>query len=220
MGAMAGVPSRRGRGAPPADDRANPSREVWGKPDELPTAPRGGRGGGGGGGGGGAPPGQYGNGDEGGEEEEAAPKEKADFGLSGALAGDEATGNVLNGVVLKFTEPADARPPPARGRKWRFYVFKVGGGVKQSCRGTTSHHSGNICRAKISFKPCPLLSPPLPRLFQGRGAGGDAARHQAVRLPHWPRKGPAHLSTSSIFLVVCGGAVGASALLVLRTSLS
>jgi hypothetical protein len=33
---------------------------------------------------------------------------------------------MLNGVVLKFSEPADARPPPAKGKKWRFYVFKVG----------------------------------------------------------------------------------------------
>jgi len=31
---------------------------------------------------------------------------------------------VLNGVVLKFTEPADARPPPPKGVRWRFYVFK------------------------------------------------------------------------------------------------
>lgn len=29
------------------------------------------------------------------------------------------------GIVLKFTEPADARVPPSKGKKWRFYVFKV-----------------------------------------------------------------------------------------------
>jgi len=63
--------------------------------------------------------------EEGGEEGEKKPSVKADFGLSGALAGDEATGNVLNGVVLKFCEPADARvPPPKAKRKWRIYVFK------------------------------------------------------------------------------------------------
>ena len=53
---------------------------------------------------------------------EAPPeKEKADFGLSGALAEDEITGNVYNGVVLKFREPAEARAPMT---KWRLYVFK------------------------------------------------------------------------------------------------
>ena len=45
---------------------------------------------------------------------EAAPTEnpnkvKADFGLSGALAGDTVTGNVHNGVTLKFSEPPEAR---------------------------------------------------------------------------------------------------------------
>ena len=48
-------------------------------------------------------------------------KRKADFGLSGALATDERTGNVYRGVVLKFVEPPEARAPNTR---WRFYVFK------------------------------------------------------------------------------------------------
>lgn len=48
-------------------------------------------------------------------------REKANFGLSGALAKDAVTGNVYNGVVLKWTEPLDAKPP---GRGWRVYVFK------------------------------------------------------------------------------------------------
>ena len=62
-----------------------------------------------------------------GEDEDEKPevaeedKVKADFGLSGALAKDEVTGNTLHGIVLKFVEPADARPPTKR---WRFYVFK------------------------------------------------------------------------------------------------
>ena len=64
------------------------------------------------------------------EEDEAAkraaeiPEEekvKANFGLSGALAKDENTGNMLNGVLLKWTEPLDASIPTKR---WRFYVFK------------------------------------------------------------------------------------------------
>jgi smad nuclear-interacting protein 1 len=48
-------------------------------------------------------------------------KDKANFGLTGALAKDEATGNMLNGVVLKFSEPLDSSKPD---RYWRFYVFK------------------------------------------------------------------------------------------------
>lgn len=48
-------------------------------------------------------------------------KEKANFGLSGALAKDAATGNISNGVVLKFSEPLDACVPNIY---WRLYVFK------------------------------------------------------------------------------------------------
>lgn len=48
-------------------------------------------------------------------------KAKPNFGLSGALAKDEVTGNCVNGVVLKFTEPMDSAMPV---HKWRFYVFK------------------------------------------------------------------------------------------------
>lgn len=53
--------------------------------------------------------------------ETVQPKQKPNFGLSGALAKDEATGNSVNGVVLKFSEPQDSAMPIA---KWRFYVFK------------------------------------------------------------------------------------------------
>jgi smad nuclear-interacting protein 1 len=52
------------------------------------------------------------------DQEEA---EHADFGLSGALQEDTETGNVKNGVVLKFAEPEDAAEPDQR---WRLYVFK------------------------------------------------------------------------------------------------
>ena len=57
---------------------------------------------------------------------EAAPTEnpnkvKANFGLSGALANDTQTGNVYNGVTLKFSEPLEARIPNTR---WRLYVFR------------------------------------------------------------------------------------------------
>lgn len=47
------------------------------------------------------------------EEEEKKPLvvDKANFGLTGALAKDAQTGNVYKGVVLKWTEPDDARKP-------------------------------------------------------------------------------------------------------------
>lgn len=49
------------------------------------------------------------------------PVEKPNFGLSGALAKDRATGNVQNGVVMKWSEPPEARVPQKR---YRLYVFK------------------------------------------------------------------------------------------------
>ena len=51
----------------------------------------------------------------------ALPAEKANFGLSGALARDSGTGNVIRGVALKWSEPPEARVPD---RKFRFFVFK------------------------------------------------------------------------------------------------
>jgi hypothetical protein len=59
-----------------------------------------------------------------GEEEGYAaliPKEKANFGLSGALMEDEKTGNVYKGIQLKWSEPADAAAP---SRRWQLHVFK------------------------------------------------------------------------------------------------
>ncbi|GAX23954.1 smad nuclear-interacting protein 1 [Fistulifera solaris] len=48
-------------------------------------------------------------------------KQKANFGLSGALTKDSRTGNIYKGVLLKFQEPPEARTP---NTLWRFYVFK------------------------------------------------------------------------------------------------
>jgi smad nuclear-interacting protein 1 len=48
-------------------------------------------------------------------------KQRANFGLSGALTKDSRTGNVYKGVLLKFQEPPEARTP---NTLWRFYVFK------------------------------------------------------------------------------------------------
>lgn len=42
-----------------------------------------------------------------------ADKEKPNFGLSGKLTADA---NTVNGVVLKYTEPDDAKQPK---RRWR-----------------------------------------------------------------------------------------------------
>jgi smad nuclear-interacting protein 1 len=53
--------------------------------------------------------------------EPAVDKQKADFGLSGALANDTQTGNIYNGIQLKFSEPPEARIPNTR---WRLYVFR------------------------------------------------------------------------------------------------
>ncbi|POM63903.1 Smad nuclear interacting protein 1 [Phytophthora palmivora] len=55
------------------------------------------------------------------KEEEPVEVEKPNFGLTGALAKDQTTGNTQNGVVLKFSEPPEARQPTKR---YRLYVFK------------------------------------------------------------------------------------------------
>eukprot|EP01029_Cantina_marsupialis_P019362 TRINITY_DN4499_c0_g1_i1.p1 TRINITY_DN4499_c0_g1~~TRINITY_DN4499_c0_g1_i1.p1 ORF type:complete len:207 (-),score=40.13 TRINITY_DN4499_c0_g1_i1:172-792(-) len=55
------------------------------------------------------------------EPERKKKKELADFGLSGALKEDKATGRVKNGVTLKFAEAADIHDPTDF---WRFYVYK------------------------------------------------------------------------------------------------
>ncbi|KAF9164687.1 Smad nuclear-interacting protein 1 [Actinomortierella ambigua] len=47
-------------------------------------------------------------------------KEKPNFGLSGALAEET---NTVNGTVLKYNEPPEARKP---SKRWRLYVFKDG----------------------------------------------------------------------------------------------
>ncbi|KAI9907824.1 hypothetical protein PsorP6_004810 [Peronosclerospora sorghi] len=55
------------------------------------------------------------------KKEEPYEVEKPNFGLSGALAKDQMTGNLQNGVVLKFSEPPEARRP---SKRYRLYVFK------------------------------------------------------------------------------------------------
>lgn len=55
------------------------------------------------------------------DDEDIVDKQKPNFGLSGALAKDETKGNMYKGVVLKFSEPPEARAP---NTQWRLYVFK------------------------------------------------------------------------------------------------
>jgi len=50
--------------------------------------------------------------------EEPIEKEGINLGLSGALTEDT---NTFNGVVVKYSEPVEARKPK---RRWRFYQFK------------------------------------------------------------------------------------------------
>ena len=52
------------------------------------------------------------------EEKKPVEKEKPNFGLSGKLTEDT---NTVNGVVIKYSEPSDARKPK---RRWRLYPFK------------------------------------------------------------------------------------------------
>ncbi len=54
-------------------------------------------------------------------EKEENKEYKPNFGLSGALAKDERTGNSVNGVVLKFVEPFEAAIPD---KNWRLFVYK------------------------------------------------------------------------------------------------
>jgi len=52
------------------------------------------------------------------EDEPPVEKQKPNFGLSGKLTAEK---NTFNGVVVKYSEPPEARIPK---RRWRFYVFK------------------------------------------------------------------------------------------------
>jgi smad nuclear-interacting protein 1 len=51
-------------------------------------------------------------------EQTEVPKEAPNFEVSGKLLEDT---NTFNGVVIKYSEPPEARKPK---RRWRFYVFK------------------------------------------------------------------------------------------------
>jgi smad nuclear-interacting protein 1 len=50
----------------------------------------------------------------------AGEKEKPNFGLSGKLTADQ---NTVNGVVIKYTEPDDAKQPKRRWRLFFSFLF-------------------------------------------------------------------------------------------------
>ena len=60
-----------------------------------------------------------GSSDSAGRSEDRIKKEGVNLGLSGSLAADT---NTLNGSVVKYSEPTEAKKPK---KKWRLYVFKV-----------------------------------------------------------------------------------------------
>jgi len=125
-------------------DRDRPERERWGRPDE-PSPPRG------------PPP---------------PPAIKPDFGLSGALAEDAKGGAVYKGVVLKWSEPPEARAPSWR---WRLFVFKGeaaggsgrGGGCRVEpprslSRVQTASRSVTPSRCTHSRRTCLVATAPSP----------------------------------------------------------
>lgn len=118
---------RRERSRSRDRQRRNRSRSRDRKDRTGPSRDRGGAGGGGGGGNANLVP--LGK-DDGGfglrnpgvkkeePQEEVKEKEGINLGLSGALTKDV---NTFNGIVIKYSEPPEARIPK---RRWRFYQFK------------------------------------------------------------------------------------------------
>ena len=78
-----------------------------------------------------------------GDDEQPKVVEKANFGLSGALAKDVSTGNTHNGVVMKWSEPPEARVPE---KKWRLYVFKNDENIGGFILIAHKYICGYICR--------------------------------------------------------------------------
>ena len=117
---------RRERSRSRDRQRRNRSRSRDRKDRTGPSRDRGGAGGGGGGNANLVPLGK----DDGGfglrnpgvkkeePQEEVKEKEGINLGLSGALTKDV---NTFNGIVIKYSEPPEARIPK---RRWRFYQFK------------------------------------------------------------------------------------------------
>jgi smad nuclear-interacting protein 1 len=62
----------------------------------------------------------------GGEDQKEGGKEGVNLSVSGALAAET---NTFNNVLVKYSEPPEARKPR---KKWRLYVFK-GRGRPEKC---------------------------------------------------------------------------------------
>ena len=92
------------------------------------------------------------------KDETAVEKEGINLGLSGALTKDV---NTFNGIVIKYSEPPEARIPK---RRWRFYQFK---GEKTFFIDSIRHFTFLVFRRR-----------------------GDAhtSHPQTVRLPDWKRQ--------------------------------
>jgi smad nuclear-interacting protein 1 len=103
------------RGDRRGEDNPGPSGQDLGRPNDSYYGPEGG------GGGGEQQGGESKNVDDDDLDSSGEEKQKPNFGLSGALAKDDDKGNVYKGVLLKFSEPPEARAP---NTQWRLYVFK------------------------------------------------------------------------------------------------
>jgi smad nuclear-interacting protein 1 len=109
---------RRDRGS--GQDERPPRRR-----DGSPGSGKGGGGGGGGasgrvdGGHGGAQDGSGIGSERGDDQQPQAPKVEPNFGVSGKLAAET---NEVNGVVMKFQPPPEARR--CTNPRWRLYIFK------------------------------------------------------------------------------------------------
>jgi len=96
------------------------------------------------------------------EQKEQKPKEKPNLGLSGALTADT---NTYKGVVIKYSEPPEAKIPKKR---WRFYPFKgdealkiiylhrqsayLVGRLKHVCEIPVEHPSCSKQHAAVQFR--------------------------------------------------------------------
>ncbi|XP_059618553.1 smad nuclear interacting protein 1 [Phlebotomus argentipes] len=87
-----------------------------------------------------------------GDQKEPAEKEKPNFGLSGKLTEDT---NKVNGVVIKYAEPQEARKPK---RRWRLYPFKGETALptmyihRQSCFLIGRDHK--VCDLRVDHPSC------------------------------------------------------------------
>ncbi|GAB0094113.1 FHA domain-containing protein [Sergentomyia squamirostris] len=87
-----------------------------------------------------------------GDQKEPAEKEKPNFGLSGKLTEDT---NKVNGVVIKYAEPQEARKPK---RRWRLYPFKGEQALptmyihRQSCFLIGRDHK--VCDLRVDHPSC------------------------------------------------------------------